>query len=130
MRRLLFCKVAINGGVMRKSIAVVFFAAVLVSLFTIISASAQERKGSITGRVTDISHDPLVGARVELQPLGQTTTSDDRCEFAISDLAPNKYTLQIFYVGFKAFSREVIITSGSFTQIQDGLIIGTMNLQE
>ncbi len=129
MRRLLFCKVAINGGVMRKSIAVVFFAAVLVSLFTIISASAQERKGSITGRVTDISHDPLVGARVELQPLGQTTTSDARGEFAISDLAPNKYTLQISYVGFKAFSREVSITSGSSAKVEAVLDIGTMTEQ-
>jgi len=64
MRRLLFCKVAINGGVMRKSIAVVFFAAVLVSLFTIISASAQERKGSITGREQAVAaHESSNGTR-------------------------------------------------------------------
>jgi outer membrane receptor protein involved in Fe transport len=129
MRRLLFCKVAINGGVMRKSIAVVFFAAVPVSLFTIISASAQERKGSITGRVTDINHDPLVGARVELQPLGQTTASDAQGQFAISDLAPNKYTLQISYVGFKPFSQEVSITSGSSAKVEAVLDISTVNEQ-
>ena len=81
MRRLLFCNVAINGGVMRKSISEVFFAAVLVSLFTIISASAQESKGSITGRVTDINHDPLVGARVELQELCRMQPEERRQAF-------------------------------------------------
>jgi hypothetical protein len=74
--------------------------------------TAQERKGTITGHVTDTNHDPLVGARVELQPLGYTAATDAQGQFTISDVAPGKYTLAISYVGFKPFSKEVIVVSG------------------
>jgi hypothetical protein len=38
--------------------------------------TAQERKGSISGRVTDDSGDVLQGARIEVQPSGQNIVSD------------------------------------------------------
>src|ERR1700719_252545 len=97
---------------MRKLIWVVPVAVVVIFLW-IHSVNAQERKGSITGRATDINHDPLVGARVTLDPLGNTTATDAQGQFTISDLLPNKYTLTISYVGFKPFSKEVTVTSGT-----------------
>ena len=72
---------------------------------------AQERKGTITGHATDVNHDSLVGARVELQPLGRTATTDGQGQFTISEVMPGKYTLTVSYVGFKPFSREVTIAS-------------------
>jgi TonB-dependent receptor len=91
------------------------------------SIDAQERKGSITGRVTDINHDPLVGARVTLEPLEHTTATDAQGEFNIADLQPNKYTLTISYVGFKAFSKEVTVTSGTAANADAVLEIETVN---
>ena len=46
--------------------------AALVLLFApgLTPAAAQERKGTISGHVTDPNQDPFVGARVELQPSG------------------------------------------------------------
>jgi outer membrane receptor protein involved in Fe transport len=111
---------------MRKSISALLVA-VVVCFVWIHSISAQERKGSITGHATDINHDPLVGARVELQPLGETTTSDAQGQFTFSDLAPNKYTLQISYVGFKPFSRELAVTSGSAANVDAVLEIETVS---
>ena len=113
---------------MRKSSIVVFLAVVfLIFPFVIASMDAQERKGSLTGQATDINHDPLVGARVELGPIGYTTVSDAQGKFSISDLVPNKYTLTISYVGFKTFSREVVITPGTVANVEAVLDIGTVN---
>jgi len=91
------------------------------------SINAQERKGSITGHATDINNDPLVGARVTLDPLGNTTATDAQGQFTISDVLPNKYTLTISYVGFKTFSKEVTVTSGSAVTIDAVLEIETVS---
>ena len=113
---------------MRKSSIVVFLAVMfLIFPFIIASMDAQERKGSLTGQATDINHDPLVGARVELGPVGYTTVSDAQGKFSISDLVPNKYTLTISYVGFKTFSREVVITPSTVANVEAVLDIGTVN---
>ena len=93
------------------------------------SSSAQERKGTITGRATDVNHDGLVGARIEVQPLGRTAATDAQGQFTISDLAPGKYTLTISYVGFKAFSKEVTVTSGAVANIDAELQVEAVNEQ-
>src|SRR6202790_2287348 len=77
-----------------------FIVAVLISFICLHSINAQERKGSITGHATDINNDPLVGARVTLDPLGNTTATDAQGQFTISDVLPNKYTLTISYAVF------------------------------
>jgi hypothetical protein len=42
----------------------------------IISASAQEKKGTITGHVTNASAAVLQGARIQLQPAAQSSVSN------------------------------------------------------
>jgi TonB-dependent receptor len=76
------------------------------------SSYGQERKGTISGHVTDINHDALVGARVEVQPSGFAVTTDAQGGFTISDLLPGKYTLAVTYVGFKQFSKDVTVGAG------------------
>jgi TonB-dependent receptor len=91
------------------------------------SSHAQERKGGISGHVTDVNHDALVGARVEVQPNGYAVTTDAQGAFTISDLAPGKYTLSVSYVGFKPFSKDVTVASGSMTNADAALEIETVN---
>jgi TonB-dependent receptor len=106
----------------------VFLTAVLVTpFFAIAPINAQERKGSITGHVTDINHDGLVGARVELQPLGRTTTTDSSGQFTISDLAPGKYALTVSYVGFTPFSTDVNLGPGGTANVDAVLQIATVS---
>src|SRR5216684_3088676 len=85
-----------------------------LSIFLLLSFSshAQEKKGSISGHVTDVNHDALVGARVEVQPNGYAVTTDAQGAFTISDLTPGKYTLTVSYVGFKPFSKDVTVAAG------------------
>jgi len=91
------------------------------------SSHAQERKGGISGHVTDVNHDALVGARVEVQPNGYVVTTDTEGAFTISDLAAGKYTLSVSYVGFKPFSKDVTVASGSMTNADAALEIETVN---
>ena len=53
---------------MLKPIRVIPLIALLFSLFCSTPAMAQDRKGTLTGQVTDTSHGVLRGARVELEP--------------------------------------------------------------
>ena len=61
---------------MRRSSYLFSLVMLLFSMFWLSPTNAQERKAAITGHATDVNHDPLVGARVELQPLGQTAVTD------------------------------------------------------
>jgi len=101
-----------------------------LSIFLLLgfSSHAQERKGSISGHVTDVNHDALVGARVELQPNGYAVVTDAQGMFTISDLTPGKYTLTVSYVGFKPFSKDVTVAAG-VTNADAMLDIETVNEQ-
>src|SRR6266550_4813757 len=102
-----------------------------VSIFLLLGLSShgQERKGTISGHATDVNHDSLVGARVEVQPNGYAVTTDAQGAFTISDLVPGKYTLTVSYVGFKPFSREVTIASGGVENVDPVLEIETVSEQ-
>ena len=112
---------------MRKCFFVLLFAAGFFHVLCLGSAVAQERRGSISGRATDSNHDALVGARVEVQPLGFSTTTDAQGQFTVPDLLPNKYTVAISYVGFKPFTREVTVTSGTVANVDAVLEIATVS---
>jgi TonB-dependent receptor len=113
---------------MSKSLCALIFLVVSLCMISPAQVAAQG-KGTITGRATDVNHDPLVGARVELQPLGQTAVSDAQGQFTITNLAPGKYTLTVSYVGFKQFSREVNVTSGGTENVAAELEIETVSQQ-
>src|SRR5690349_5136163 len=113
---------------MRKTVALVFIASLFVALLSTIPAlSAQEHKSSIAGHATDINHDGLVGARVDLQPIGRTTTTDSLGQFTISDLAPGKYILTVSYVGFTSFTTEVNVGPGAVANVDAVLQIATVS---
>ena len=113
---------------MRKSFHVLLLSMLLNTVW-VISMAGQERKGSISGHATDTNHDALVGARVELQPLGQTATTDSLGQFTIADLTPGKYTLTISYVGFTPFSKDVSVGPGATASVDAVLQIATVSQQ-
>ncbi|HEY6769998.1 MAG TPA: TonB-dependent receptor [Candidatus Sulfotelmatobacter sp.] len=99
----------------------------LFSLIWIGPAGAQERRGSIAGRVIDASQGVLPGARIELQPGGNVAISDARGDFSITNLAPGRYTLTASYVGFEPFSTSVNITADSIQRVEATLQIGNQS---
>lgn len=97
---------------MRRSLLSLFLLALMCNLFPPAPAAAQERKGTISGRVTDSTRAVLRGARVELQPKGPAAVTDGEGEFTISGLAPGQYKVTISYMGFTPFSTDVTVSAG------------------
>src|SRR6266436_994927 len=113
--------------IMRRPFFSLLLAVFLYNMLWVCTTAAQERKGSVTGHATDVNHDPLVGARVALQPLGWTVTTDSLGQFTISDLAPGKYALTISYVGFAPFSTDVSLGPGAAANVDAVLQIATVS---
>src|SRR5262249_41504731 len=109
-----------GGLAMPKSFRRVFVVSLLVtSMLGMLTAGAQERRGTITGRVIDPSRAVVPGARVEVQPGGQTAVSDGKGEFTIAGIQPGKYTVNVSAVGFSQFSNnEVAVTSGGVASVE------------
>src|SRR6202171_4196926 len=100
---------------------------ILLHNFSVRTAGAQERKATITGHATDTNQDPLAGARVELQPLGQTATTDSQGQFTISEVPLGKYVLTVSYLGFDPFSTDVSVGSGAAVNVDAVLQIATVS---
>jgi len=88
-------------------------------------ASAQERRGIITGLVTDSAHAILQGASVELQPTGKKTVSDNTGQFSFSDVPAGTYTLSISFVGMAAYSKEITVTGGEPTHLDAEMAVAS-----
>jgi len=114
---------------MRKSFYLFSLVTLLLSMLWASPTNAQERKAAITGHATDTNHDPLVGAKVELQPLGQTAVTDAQGAFKIADLAPGEYTLTILYVGFTPYTKKITVASGGTAIVDAELQIETVTEQ-
>jgi hypothetical protein len=93
----------------------------------VIPAPAQEGKGTISGRVTDPDHRALQGARVELQPKGQTAVSNSEGQFTIPEVVAGSYTITVSYIGFTPFSTPVSVTAGGVAQVDAVLQVSGVN---
>ncbi len=101
---------------MRRYLNLLFISA-LAGVLWLTIVDAQERRGGITGLVTDSAHAILQGARVELQPLGKTTVSDNTGQFTITDVPPGSYTLKISFVGMADLEKPVTVTGGQVNRV-------------
>lgn len=112
---------------MRVCVRSLFLSLLLCSVVWVATTVAQERRGTITGRVMDASQGVLPGARVELQPGGNVAVSDGHGDFTISDIVPGKYNLTVSYVGFEPFSTEVNVTGEMAQRVEVTLQVGKQN---
>lgn len=102
---------------MRKSLLAVI-GVFFLSAFLQTPAGAQERKGTITGRVMDRTRAVVQGAQVELQPGGQTAVSDGQGQFTISRVAAGRYTLTVSAVGFALFTtNDLAVAAGGVANV-------------
>ncbi|HEY4781145.1 MAG TPA: carboxypeptidase-like regulatory domain-containing protein, partial [Chthoniobacterales bacterium] len=104
---------------------------VFLSCMASVSLKAQEAgqkgSGTVTGSATDPQHSALQGARVELQPKGLTSVSDEQGQFTIPGVPPGSYTLTVSYLGFSQFSAPVTVTAGQVAQVESVLQVGLVN---
>jgi len=88
---------------------------VLVVGVSLWQVQAQTPSTSLQGRVLDVSHAPIVGARITAAPDGRASSSsavsDENGEFTLS-LEPGDYTLKIVAEGFVDASQPVRLGQG------------------
>lgn len=90
-------------------------------------ASAQT--ATLTGRVTDgKSHEPLPGAYVHLDGIAKGSTTDAFGTYRIQNLKPGIYNVQVKYIGFKEYEKEINISGQASLDIF--LSDNTQNLKE
>ena len=109
-------------SIVRNVLAVLLSGVLLVPL-----ARAQGGKGSINGRVTDISGGALVGAEIDVKPGRVSLASDSQGQFLINDLEAGTYTLTFTYVGFAPVTRTITVTSGQIANADAKLDVGSVS---
>jgi TonB-dependent receptor len=77
----------------------------------------QTGKATLTGRVTDAAGAVLQGAQIQTVPSSATYVSDKQGEFAIQNLTPGSYEVEITFVGFAPFAKTVAVTAGQPTNL-------------
>src|SRR5215467_10650144 len=102
---------------MRKSFVSLSLLVLMCGLLQPASVAAQERKGAISGHVTDAGHAVLQGARVELSPNGATAVTDSTGQFTILGVTPGQYKISISYLGFTTLSRDVTVAAGQTVNV-------------
>ena len=71
----------------------------------------------MTGLVTDAEHYVLPGARIEMQPQGQTAVSDQEGRFTIQSVKPGDYTVTVSYVGLLSLTKTVSVQAGQIARL-------------
>lgn len=79
-------------------------------LLGLLGAHTARAQGSISGQVRDsVMHAPLPFASVFLANTSRGTTTDAEGRFRLADITPGHYDFGVSYVGYRLYSRPVII---------------------
>lgn len=89
--------------------------------------SSTVMEGIVSGQVTDVDHNALPGAMVQIESLHTTVSTDGNGFYKLVHLKPGTYTLKISYVGYAPIYKEVKVTDdmvvvADFT-LTDGIVL-------
>ena len=88
-------------------------------------AYAQADRGSVAGSVSDASSAVLQGAKVVLEPGGQSAVSGPDGSFIIAGVAPGHYTVQVSYIGFLSYTGQVDVVAGQIAKLTAAMTISS-----
>lgn len=89
-----------------------YFITAILILFSTHPSFADQKPGSITGRVMDKKNlQPLVGANVVIDGTSKGAATDLRGNFVIERLQPGSYNLTIYYLGYITVKKSNIIVN-------------------
>ena len=104
----------------------------LVVLSTVGAASAQERFGSLRGRVTDQQGDPIPGVIVITMHADsgeiRSFVTDANGQYLAADLPPGRYDVRFELIGFaKAERTDVLVRAGRTIELDTQLRVGELS---
>ncbi len=91
---------------------------ILVLCTGMLSMYAFGQVGSATGKVVDISGEPLIGATVVMQGTTVGTITDIDGNFTIASLPTGEVILEASYVGYKKISQTLTIIEGQTVRVE------------
>ena len=104
-------------------------AALMLTLCSMPILWGQTGKGAVSGRAVDSGGGVLQGARIELQPGGVATASNNQGEFTFNDVTPGAYRVLVTFVGFAPFTGDVTVTAGQTARVDAALQVASENEQ-
>src|SRR6266581_9032355 len=116
----------IRGVTMRTFAASLFVLVCLVLLSTPTQAQT-ERRGGISGSITDTGGGILQGAQVTVEPGGVNVVSDAQGQFLVNGLAAGTYTVTISYVGFVTSTKSITVAAGQVANADVQLSVASQN---
>lgn len=94
------------------------YAAVLVLVHLMASVPANAQSGKITGVVTDVTGEGMVGVNVVITGTTRGSSTDIDGRFFILNVEPGTYSLRASFIGFRAVTQsEVIVNINKTTTI-------------
>ena len=83
------------------------FQTLIVAFFTLLFTTPSFAQHSIFGTVTDEAREPIAGANIVLTNTFGGTVTDEKGQFRLENLKEKTYQLQISFVGFKTYTKEI-----------------------
>jgi TonB-dependent receptor len=96
-----------NVRILAFLLAITMFGSVLMR------AQSTVGHGTVVGAVADIAGGVLPGARVTLDPSGQSAVADGQGNFILSNVAAGVYTVKVDAIGFQTFTAQITVVGGS-----------------
>ena len=87
----------------------VFSLFVVLNLLVFSLRACGQQTHAISGQVTDQKNNPLPGANVMLNNDLKAAVTDNTGAFRFINLPSGKYTISISYIGYKEFSKEIML---------------------
>lgn len=90
----------------------------MLSLFILsLSVSGQNESGNIKGTISASDAKPLALATVRLKGTKKVTLTNNEGSFALENIQPGTYALEISSTGYQALEQEVVVTAGGTTNL-------------
>src|SRR5437667_4259917 len=114
-------------GVAMRTFAASLFVLVCTLLLSTPTQAQTERKGGISGSITDTGGGILQGAQITVEPGGVNVVSDAQGQFLVNGLAAGTYTVTISYVGFVTSTKSITVAAGQVANADAQLSVSSQN---
>src|SRR5438046_900110 len=114
-------------GVTMRTFAASLFVLVCLLLLSTPAQAQTERRGGISGSITDTGGGILQGAQVTVEPGGVNVVSDAQGQFLVNGLAAGTYTVTISYVGFVTSTKSITVAAGQVANADVQLSVSSQN---
>lgn len=86
------------------------FLLVIIPIFSFAQNNTQNVRGVV---IDKFSQTPLIGADVQISSLQKGTSTDTLGKYTLSNIAPDRYEINVSYLGYKSVTiPNVVVTSG------------------